>query len=210
MKMGHLSWIADTRPASKHKAMSYQRIQERSPGWKRRSAGACDEACGYGDDGGIGHLQELRLADCGWPSLREAKLRLEERVSGGARARAEGGGWEWNGSKLRRPGCAAAQGAEQFPRARQPDHEERLDTGLQCSGSGAGSGVIVAQEVTARAPKDPDWAVCWSLGGRYRSHDLLSGVPCYSGRCGLLSSGQSGYAAPKDIDAYVATGTKPG
>ena len=179
-----------------------------------RRAAEIDEAedAEYGDDARGDELpEELRRREVRLAKMREAKL-LEERARRRARERAEGGG---SG-----PEEAEAAAAKAVPRPKeqslhrpgQPDHEEfpRLDTGLQCSGSG-GSGERSDRSPRGDAPERRQPQIgpyAGALGpkpGRYRNPGNRAVSPVIHGRCGILQRTQSGYAR-RQFDAYVATG----
>ena len=215
MKMGHLSLDGSKYQAnaSKHKAMSYQRIQETERleaeiAELLRRAAEIDEAedAEYGHDARGDELpEELRRREVRLAKMREAKVRLEERAERRARERAEGGGATGRGRSCGGQGCAPAQGAEQFHRPGQPDHEEfpRLVQGYNAQVLvEAGSGVIVAQEVTPQSADSPRLGPTGVLGpkpGRYRSPGNRAVSPVIHGRCGILQRTQSGYARRKTV-----------
>ena len=226
VKMGHLSLDGSKYQAnaSKHKAMSYQRIQETEPRLEaeiaellRRSA-EIDEAedTEYGHDARGDELpEELRRREVRLAKMREAKVRLEERAERRARARAvRRRSWTGRGRSCGGQGCAPAQGAEQFHRPGQPDHEEfpRLDTGLQCSGSG-GSGERSDRSPRGDAPERRQPQIgpyAGALGpkpGRYRSPGNRAVSPVIHGRCGILQRTQSGYARRKTVRCLRSHGS---
>ena len=170
VKMGHLSLDGSKYQAnaSKHKAMSYQRIQETEPRLEaeiaellRRSA-EIDEAedAEYGHDARGDELpEELRRREVRLAKMREAKVRLEERAERRARARAEGGGAG--------PEGVEAAAAKAVPRPKEQSNFTDPDSRIMKSSHGwiqgynaqvlveAGSGVIVAQEVTPQSADSP-------------------------------------------------------
>ena len=123
--------------ASKHKAMSYQRIQETEPRLEaeiaellRRSA-EIDEAedAEYGDDARGDELpEELRRREVRLAKMREAKVRLEERAKRRARERAEGGGAG--------PEGAEAAAAKAVPRPKEQSNFTDPDSRIMKSSHG--------------------------------------------------------------------------
>ena len=225
VKMGHLSLDGSKYQAnaSKHKAMSYQRIQETEP-WLEgeiaellRRAAEIDEAedAEYGDDARGDELpEELRRREVRLAKMREAKLRLEERAKRRARARAEGGG---SG-----PEEAEAAAAKAVPRPKEQSNFTDPDSRIMKSSHGwiqgynaqvlveAGSGVIVAQEVTPQSADSPRLGPMLEL----LDQNLAGiGVPATE-RCPLLFTADAGYCSERNLgmlaerqfDAYVATG----
>ena len=203
VKMGHLSLDGSKYQAnaSKHKAMSYQRIQETEPRLEaeiaellRRSA-EIDEAedAEYGHDARGDELpEELRRREVRLAKMREAKVRLGVRGSG----LKEGAG----------PEGVEAAAAKAVPRPKEQSNFTDPDSRIMKSSHGwiqgnaqveAGSGVIV----TPQSADAPDWALCWSL-----DQNLAGiGVPATE-RCPLLFTGmrdiagtQSGYARRKTV-----------
>ena len=225
VKMGHLSLDGSKYQAnaSKHKAMSYQRIQETEPRLEaeiaellRRSA-EIDEAedAEYGDDARGDELpEELRRREVRLAKMREAKVRLEERAKRRARERAEGGG---SG-----PEEVEAVAAKAVPRPKEQSNFTDPDSRIMKSSHGwiqgynaqvlveAGSGVIVAQEVTAQSADSPRLGPMLELLGQ----NLAGiGVPAterrpllFTADAGYCSERNLGMLAERQFDAYVATG----
>ena len=218
VKMGHLSLDGSKYQAnaSKHKAMSYQRIQETEPRLEaeiaellRRSA-EIDEAedTEYGHDARGDELpEELRRREVRLAKMREAKVRLEERAERRARARAEGGGAG--------PEGVEAAAAKAVPRPKEQSNFTDPDSRIMKSSHGwiqgynaqvlveAGSGVIVAQEVTPQSADSPRLGPMLELLGQnlagYRSPGNRAVSPVIHGRCGILQRTQSGYARRKTV-----------
>ena len=152
VRMGHLSLDGSKYQAnaSKHKAMSYGRIEEVEPQLEAeikellRRATEVDEAedAEYGPEQRGDELpEELRRREGRLEKIREAKRRLEERARGRGQERAEArGGWSGRGDSCYGTGGTSAQGTEQFHRPGQPDHEDLswMDSRLQCPGPSGG------------------------------------------------------------------------
>ena len=158
--------------------------------------------------------------------MREAKVRLEERAERRARARAEGGGAG--------PEGVEAAAAKAVPRPKEqsnftdPDSRimkssyGRLDTGLQCSGSG-GSGERSDRSPRGDAPERRQPQIGPYAGALDQNLAGIAQFPATE-RCPLLFTADAGYCsernlgmlAERQLDAYVATGrvypdtTKPG
>ena len=171
MKMGHLSLDGSKYQAnaSKHKAMSYQRIQETEPRLEaeiaellRRSA-EIDEA----EDAESAMMLGGKLPE----ELRRREVRL-------AKMREARCGWKSGPKGVRVRGLKEEElgrnpAAKAVPRPKEQSNFTDPDSRIMKSSHGwiqgynaqvlveAGSGVIVAQE-RPRAPTAPDWALCWS------------------------------------------------
>ncbi len=151
----------------------------------------------------------MRLA-----KMREAKLRLEERAKRRALERAEGGG--------ARPEGSEAAAAKAVPRPKEQSNFTDPDSRIMKNSHGwiqgynaqvmveAGSGVIVAQEVTPQSADSP------RLGPMLELLDQnLAGIEVpATERCPLLFTADAGYCSERNLgmlaerqfDAYVATG----
>ena len=191
-------------------------MESENPMWVDLSAGwseVFDEAedTEYGHDARGDELpEELRRREVRLAKMREAKVRLEERAKRRARERAEGGGAGPEGVEA--AAAILAQGAEQFHRPGQPDHEESHGW-IQGYNAQvlveAGSGVIVAQEVTPQSADSP------RLGPMLELLDQnLAGIgvpatercPLFFTDAGYCSERNLGMLAERQFDAYVATG----
>ena len=220
VKMGHLSLDGSKYQAnaSKHKAMSYQRIQETEPRLEaeiaellRRSA-EIDEAedAEYGHDARGDELpEELRRREVRLAKMREAKVRLEERAKRRARERAEGGG---SG-----PEGVEAAAAKAVPRPKEQSNFTDPDSRIMKSSHGwiqgynaqvlveAGSGERSDRSPRGDAPERRQPQIgpyAGALGpkpGRYRSPGNRAVSPVIHGRCGILQRTQSGYARRKTV-----------
>ena len=220
VKMGHLSLDGSKYQAnaSKHKAMSYQRIQETEPRLEaeiaellRRSA-EIDEAedAEYGHDARGDELpEELRRREVRLAKMREAKVRLEERAKRRARARAEGGGAG--------PEGVEAAAAKAVPRPKEQSNFTDPDSRIMKSSHGwiqgynaqvlveAGSGERSDRSPRGDAPERRQPQIgpyAGALGpkpGRYRSPGNRAVSPVIHGRCGILQRTQSGYARRKTV-----------
>ena len=139
VKMGHISLDGSKYQAnaSKHKAMSYGRIQVTEPQLEaeiaellRRAAETDDaEDAEYGHDARGDELpEELRRREVRLAKMREAKVRLEERARRRARERAEGGG----------PGPEEAEAvvAKAVPRPKEQSNFTDPDSGIMKSSHG--------------------------------------------------------------------------
>ena len=165
VRMGHLSLDGSKYQAnaSKHKAMSYGRIQEVEPQLEAevkellRRAAEVDEAedAEHGPEQRGDELpEELRRREGRLEKIREAKRRLEERARsrGQERAEARGAGVEE----------AAAAAAREVPRPKEQSNFTDPESRIMKSSHGwiqgynaqvmveEASGVIVAQEVTVK------------------------------------------------------------
>ena len=168
--MGHLSLDRSEYQAnaSKHKAMSYGRIEETGPRLEAevkellRRAAETDEAedAEYGPEARGDELPgELRRREGRLAKIKEAKARLEERARRRAVEQAE------------RRGAGAAEVEEKVaravPRPKEQSNFTDPDSRIMKSSHGwiqgynaqvlveEGSGVIVAQEVTAQSSDSP-------------------------------------------------------
>ena len=163
--------------------------------------------------GGMNYLKNCGGVRC-LAKMREAKLRLEERARRRARERAEGGG---SG-----PEEAEAAAAKAVPRPKEQSNFTDPDSRIMKSSHGwiqgynaqvlveAGSGVIVAQEVTPQSADSPRLGPMLEL----LDQNLAGiGVPATE-RCPLLFTADAGYCSERNLgmlaerqfDAYVATG----
>ena len=139
VKMGHISLDGSKYQAnaSKHKAMSYGRIQETEPQLEaeiaellHRAAETDDaEDAEYGHDARGDELpEELRRREVRLAEMREAKVRLEERARRRARERAEGGGYG--------PEEAEAVAAKAVPRPKEQSNFTDPDSRIMKSSHG--------------------------------------------------------------------------
>src|SRR5271169_409510 len=190
VKLGHVA-LDGTKlkaNASKHKAMSYARMVEAEP--KLAAEVAAWRRAARRRDAGLGGEQGAAAGE-------------DPRSQGGARSRGASrcrGQTKWPRQAAARH--AGGQGATQFYRSAEPDHEDqgRLHPGLQCAGRGrrhsAGHRRRDAQQSGQRLP---------ASGGAGRAdREQPRGRPRAGfRRCRLLLGGQSGSARkPQDRRAY--------
>ena len=224
-RMGHLSLDGSKYQAnaSKHKVMSYGRIEETGPRLEAevkellRRAAETDEAedAEYGPEARGDELpEELRRREGRLAKIKEAKARLEERARRRAVEQAE------------RRGAGAAEVEEKVaravPRPKEQSNFTDPDSRIMKGSHGwiqgynaqvlveEGSGVKVAQEVTAQSSASP------RLGpvlDRLDENLAGLGVPeaerrprWFTADAGYCSERNLGILAGKQIDAYVATG----
>lgn len=225
LQLGHLSLDGSKYQAnaSKHKAMSYQRIQDVEPHLEAeiaallRQAEAADEAedAVYGaDERGDDLPQELQRREGRLTKIREAKARLEARARERARTRAEAQG----GS------AETVADAEQraVPRPKEQSNFTDPDSRIMKTKGGwvqgynaqvlvdADSGVIVVEEV---GNQGADGARLGPVLGSLSARLDTLGVP-ESEREGLVFTADAGYCSERNLallaehglDAYVATG----
>ncbi len=225
VRMGHLSLDGSKYQAnaSKHKAMSYGRIQEVEPQLEAeiqellRRAAEVDEAedAEYGPEQRGDELpEELRRRDGRLEKIREAKRRLEERARsrGQERAEARGAG----------PEEAAAATAREVPRPKEQSNFTDPDSRIMKTSHGwtqgynaqvlveEASGVIVAQEVTAHSADSPRLR---PMLDRLEENLARVGVPeeerrpkWFTADAGYCSENNLRLLAERQIDAYVAPG----
>ncbi len=225
VRIGHLSLDGSKYQAnaSKHKAMSYGRIQEVEPQLEAevqellRRAAEVDEAedAEYGPEQRGDELpEELRRREGRLEKIREAKRRLVERARsrGQERAEARGGG----------PEEVAAAAAREVPRPKEQSNFTDPDSRIMKTSHGwiqgynaqvrveEASGVIVAQEVTAHST---DSTRLRPMVDRLQENLARVGVPeeerrpkWFTADAGYCSEGNLGMLTERQIDAYVATG----
>ena len=225
VRMGHLSLDGSKYQAnaSKHKAMSYGRIQEVEPQLEAevkellRRAAEVDEAedAEHGPEQRGDELpEELRRREGRLEKIREAKRRLEERARsrGQERAEARGAGVEE----------AAAAAAREVPRPKEQSNFTDPESRIMKSSHGwiqgynaqvmveEASGVIVAQEVTAHSG---DSTRLRPMLDRLEENLARVGVPeeerrptWFTADAGYCSENNLRMLEERQIDAYVATG----
>ena len=225
VRMGHLSLDGSKYQAntSKHKAMSYGRIQEVEPQLEAevkellRRAAEVDEAedAEHGPEHRGDELpEELRRREGRLEKIREAKRRLEERARsrGQERAEARGAGVEE----------AAAAAAREVPRPKEQSNFTDPESRIMKSSHGwiqgynaqvmveEASGVIVAQEVTAHSG---DSTRLRPMLDRLEENLARVGVPeeerrptWFTADAGYCSENNLRMLEERQIDAYVATG----
>jgi len=225
VRLGHLSLDGSKYQAnaSKHKAMSYGRIQEVEPQLEvevkelLRQAAELDEAedVEHGPEQRGDELpEELRRREGRLEKIREAKRRLEEQASnrGQERAEARGAG----------PEEVEAAGAKAVPRPKEQSNFTDPDSRIMKTSHGwtqgynaqilveEASGVIVAQEVTAQGT---DSRRLKPMLDSLEENLAWVGVPeeerrpkWFTADAGYCSENNLGMLAERQIDAYVATG----
>ena len=225
VRMGHLSLDGSKYQAnaSKHKAMSYGRIQEVEPQLEAevkellRRAAEVDEAedAEHGPEQRGDELpEELRRREGRLAKIREAKRRLEERARsrGQERAEARGVGLEE----------AAAAAAREVPQPKEQSNFTDPESRIMKSSHGwiqgynaqvmveEASGVIVAQEVTAHSG---DSTRLRPMLDHLEENLARVGVPeeerrpkWFTADAGYCSENNLRMLEERRIDAYVATG----
>ena len=225
VRMGHLSLDGSKYQAnaSKHKAMSYGRIEEVEPQLEAeikellRRATEVDEAedAEYGPEQRGDELpEELRRREGRLEKIREAKRRLEEwaRGRGQERAEARGAGAEE----------VTAATARAVPQPKEQSNFTDSDSRIMKTSHGwiqgynaqvlveEASGVIVAQEVTAHSA---DSRRLRPMLERLEENLARVGVleeerrpKWFTADAGYCSEANLGMLAERQIDAYVATG----
>jgi transposase len=225
LAVGHLSLDGSKYQAnaSRHKAMSYGRIQETEPALAAevaellRQAGETDAAedAAYGPDRRGDELpEELRRREGRLEKIRAAKARLEERARQRARERSTA------------QGASAAEVAEAearaVPRAKEQSNFTDPDSRIMKTKSGwvqgynaqvmvtEASGVIVAKEVSGHSVDSPRLE---PMLDQTEANLAVSGVPekqrwsgVFSADAGYCSEANLAALEQRDIDAYVATG----
>jgi transposase len=225
VKVGHLSLDGSKYQAnaSKHKAMSYGRIQASEPALVaeiqallRRAAeidAAEDEEHGP-DRRGDELPEELRRRAGRLAKIREAKARLEERAEERARERAEGRGASEDEIALAVE--AAVPGEKEQSNFTDPDSRIMKTKSGWVQGYNAQvlveeeSGVIIAHEVSAHAADSPRLAPMLDATAATLA---AAGLPAderfpthFTADAGYCSEKNLALLAARGIDAYVATG----
>jgi transposase len=224
VRLGHLSLDGSKYQAnaSKHKAMSYQRIQEEEPRLEseirellqRAAETDTAEDAEHGPDQRGDELpEELRRREGRLAKIREAKSRLEERARGRAQEAAKERGKE--------PEEVAADGAKAVPHPREQSNFTDPDSRIMKTKNGwvqgyngqivvNEAGIILAQEVTAQ---HSDSKRLLPMLGQLEAHLNALDVPPEA-RASLVFTADAGYCSEDNldeltrlqIDAYVATG----
>ncbi len=222
VKLGHLSLDGSKYQAnaSKHKAMSYRRIEEEEPKLKAeiedllRQAEAVDAAedAEHGSDIRGDELpDELRRREGRLAKIHEAKRRLEERARLRARKRAEGQGKE--------PQEIEADEAKAIPLPKEQsnftDPESRIMKtrtgwvqGYNAQIAVNESGVILAEEVSAQNADGPRLlAVLDQVEANLKTIGTVDAIPqVFTADAGYCSESNLAALELRGIDAYVATG----
>jgi len=225
VKLGHLSLDGSKYQAnaSKHKAMSYGRIQASEPALvaeiqallKRASETDAAEDAEYGVDVRGDELpEELRRREGRLAKIREAKARLEERAEDRARERAEGRGA--SEEEIALAVAAAVPGEKEQSNFTDPDSRIMKTKSGWVQGYNAQvvveeeSGVIVACEVSAHAADSPRLApLLDSTDATLTAIGLAADerLPThFTADAGYCSEKNLALLAARGIDAYVATG----
>jgi transposase len=223
VKLGHLSLDGSKYQAnaSKHKAMSYRRIEEEAPRLKQEirklmeRAAAVDEAedVEHGPHRGDELPEELRRREGRLARIQEAKIRLEERARCRARERAEAKG------KEQVQVAAAEMAATPLPREQSnfTDPDSRImktKNGWVQGYNGQivvnESGVILAQEVSAH---HADSSRLVPMIEQVETNLQALGVPSefrkpevFTADAGYCSETNIAELEFRKIDAYIATG----
>ena len=225
VKVGHLSLDGSkyAANASKHKAMSYGRIQASEPALvaeiqdllRRAAETDAAEDTEYGPDRRGDELpEELRRREGRLAKIREAKARLEERAEERARERAEGRGASAEG--IAAAVEAAAPGEKEQSNFTDPDSRIMKTKTGWVQGYNAqvmveeASGVIVAHEVSAHAADSPRLApLLDATDTNLAAVGLLPDerLPAhFTADAGYCSEKNLALLAARGIDAYIATG----
>lgn len=225
VKVGHLSLDGAKYQAnaSKHKAMSYGRIQEVEPKLEAevrallRRAEEADRAEDeeHGPDRRGDELpEEVRRREGRLAKIREAKARLEERARTRAeeRAAARGAGAEERAAA----GAAAVPGPKEQSNFTDPDSRIMKAKGGWLQGYNAqvavveASGVIVAEDVGDHSADSPRLV---PMLDQTEANLAVIGVPpaervpaVFSADAGYCSEPNLAELERRGIDAYVATG----
>src|SRR6266545_4696606 len=225
VKLGHLSLDGSKYQAnaSKHKAMSYGRIQASEPALvaeiealltRAAEADAAEDA-EYGPDVRGDELpEELRRREGRLAKIRAAKARLEERAEERARERAEARGA--SDDEIAAAVAAAVPGEKEQSNFTDPDSRIMKTKSGWAQGYNAqvmveeASGVIVAQEVSAHAADSPRLA---PLLDETNANLTAIGLAAderlpthFTADAGYCSEKNLALLAARGIDAYVATG----
>lgn len=225
LKVGHLSLDGSKYQAnaSKHKAMSYGRIQASEPALvaeiqallKRASETDAAEDAEYGPDRRGDELpEELRRREGRLAKIREAKARLEERAGERAHDRAVARG------AADEEVATAVEAA--VPRDKEQSNFTDPDSRIMKTKTGwvqgynaqvvveEESGLIVAHEVSAQAADSPRLA---PMLVATEENLAAAGIPtderlptCFTADAGYCSEKNLALLAAQGIDAYVATG----
>ncbi len=224
MRLGHLSLDGSKyqASASKHKAMSYRRIQEEEPRLLEEirvllgRAAEVDEAedAEHGPDRRGDELpEELRRREGRLVKIQEAKRRLEERARCRARERAEAKGKE--------PGQVATAEAKASPLPKEQSNFTDPDSRIMKTKNGwvqgyngqivvNEAGVIVAQEVSAH---HADSSRLVPMLCQVETNLKALGVPSelrkpqvFTADAGYCSEANIAELELRQIDAYIATG----
>ena len=225
VKAGHLSLDGSKYQAnaSKHKAMSYGRIQASEPALvaeiqallKRAAETDAAEDAEFGVDVRGDELpEELRRREGRLAKIREAKARLEERAEDRERERAEGRGA--SDEEVATAVEAAVPGEKEQSNFTDPDSRIMKTKTGWVQGYNAqvmveeDSGVIVACEVSAHAADSPRLAPLLDATDANLAAIGLSPderVPDhFTADAGYCSEKNLALLAARGIDAYVATG----
>jgi transposase len=225
LTVGHLSLDGSKYQAnaSKHKAMSYGRIQETEPALAAevaellRQAAEADAAedAAYGRDQRGDELpEELQRREGRLEKIRAAKARLEERARQRARERAQAKGA--SETEVAEAAAGAVPGAKEQSNFTDPDSRiMKTKTGwvqgynAQVMVTEAG-GVIVAKEVSGHSVDSPRLEPMLT---QTEANLAAVGVPeeerwsgVFSADAGYCSEANLARLEGREIDAYVATG----
>jgi len=225
VKLGHLSLDGSkySANASKHKAMSYGRIQEVEPKLEaevkelleRAEAVDREEDEEHGSDKRGDELpEELRRREARLEKIRRAKARLEERAKARVRARLE--------AKEARPEEIAEAEERAVPLLKEQSNFTDPDSRIMKTKTGwiqgynsqlavdGESGVIVAEEVTAQSADSPRLSpILEQVEGNLQAIGMPEAErrpKVFTADAGYCSEANLESLADRKIDAYVATG----
>ena len=225
VKAGHLSLDGSkyAANASKHKAMSYGRIQASEPALvaeiqallKRAAETDAAEDAEYGPDVRGDELPgELRRREGRLAKIREAKARLEERAEERARERAEGR--DASDDEIAAAVGAAVPGEKEQSNFTDPDSRIMKTKTGWVQGYNAqivveeDSGIIIAHEVSAHAADSPRLSPMLEAT---EANLAAIGVPDeertpthFTADAGYCSEKNLALLAARGFDGYVATG----
>ncbi len=225
VKLGHLSLDGSKYQAnaSKHKAMSYGRIQASEPALvaeiqallTRAAETDAAEDVEHGPDRRGDELpEELQRREGRLAKIREAKARLEERAEERARERAEGRGA--SAEEIAAAVMAAVPGEKEQSNFTDPDSRIMKTKNGWVQGYNAQvmveeeSGVIIGHEVSAHAADSPRLAPMLAATDATLAALGLSAderLPThFTADAGYCSEKNLALLAARGVDAYVATG----
>ena len=217
VRLGHVSWDGSKfqANASKHKAMSYRRIQDVEPQLeeeirdllkKAADIDAAEDAAFGADRRGDELPEELRRREGRREKIREAKRRLEERARSRARERAE--------AKGAGPAETAAAEAAATPSPKEQSNFTDPDSRIMKTKTGwvqgynaqvmvNEAGIILAEEVTASHADSPRLTPMLD-----RLEDNLSAVGVAAGeRLPGVFTADAGYCSEANLAQLAARGS---
>jgi len=225
VKLGHLSLDGSrySANASKHKAMSYSRIQEVEPKLEaevrelleRAEAVDREEDQEHGSDNRGDELpEELRRREDRLRKIKEAKARLEERARQRVRARLEAKGA--SAEEISEAESQAVPLPKEQSNFTDPDSRimktktgwtQGYNSQLAVDGE---SGVIVAEELTSHSADSPRLTpMLDQVEQNLKAIGMAEGErrpKVFSADAGYCSEANLGVLEDRKIDAYIATG----